>query len=464
MKRILVLAYYFPPVGGAGVQRSVKFVRYLPSFGYTPMVITGSGSQPGRWTPLDRSLTNEIPLRTAVHRIASVEPPASVGVHARAERWIGLRPPFARWWIQGVVAVGQSIGLEAALIYASMSPFESGEAAAALAHDLRRPWVADLRDPWALDEIQVFPSGIHRRAELNRMSRVLRSAAAIVMNTPEAKVQLLRHFPELHNKPVVVIPNGFDTADFEHPVPPRTDGSFRIVHTGYLHTELGRRHRRLRRIRRLLGGAAPGVDLLTRSHVDLLEAVDRLVAKQPELRSILEVHLAGVVSKSDLAAAQSDVVQIDGYLDHDESVALMRSADLLYLPMHNLPRGVRARIVPGKTYEYLASGRPILATVPDGDARDLLQRSRVASCCRPADVDCMELVLSEHVRRFRSEGRWPSEPRPDFLRAFERRHLAETLAALFDSVLDGTTSRLLAQFPRRSEKCAPEAAGRTRRP
>ena len=68
----------------------------------------------------------------------------------------------------------------------------------------------------------------------------------------------------------------------------------------------------------------------------------------------------------------ASIVETPGYLAHDETVALLRSADLLFLPMHDLPEGRRATIVPGKTYEYLASRRLILAVVPDGDARDLL--------------------------------------------------------------------------------------------
>ena len=119
------------------------------------------------------------------------------------------------------------------------------------------------------------------------------------------------------------------------------------------------------------------VDIYTRSHVYLLEAVERLRATDPELAASIEIHLAGVLTDSDreIASACLDV-QLHGYVTHAESIELMRTADLLFLPMQNLPAGTRATIVPGKTYEYLASGTPILAAVPDGDARDILELAR----------------------------------------------------------------------------------------
>ena len=111
----------------------------------------------------------------------------------------------------------------------------------------------------------------------------------------------------------------------------------------------------------------------------------------------------------------------------------MRGADLLFLPMHNLPSGYRARIVPGKTYEYLASGRPILAAVPDGDARDLLERAGTAFLTRPDDVDAMSAVIVDAVRRRDRQTR--PAPDPELLAGYERRKLTRRLAELFDGVI-----------------------------
>jgi glycosyltransferase involved in cell wall biosynthesis len=320
-----------------------------------------------------------------------------------------------------------------------MSPFESGLAAAELGRRLGKPWVADLRDPWALDEMQVYTTRLHRSLELREMRSLLASAAAVVMNTEEAAREV-RAFPELARTPVVAIPNGFDSNDFSGPDPERTDGAFRIVHSGYLHTATGLRHRAGKVTRRIAGGDVAGVDILTRSHVFLLEAIDRLLEERPRLATTLELHLAGALSDEDIDVAErSPVVRIRGYLPHDEAVALLRSADLLFLPMHDLPPGRRARIVPGKTYEYLASGRPILAAVPDGDARDLLSRAGTGFLCRPRDVERMARILQDQLERA-ERGDPPPAMRPDVLQPFERRALTTRLAGVFDVVL-GRTSR-----------------------
>jgi hypothetical protein len=433
VKRVLLIAYHFPPEGGAGVQRSAKLARYLPEVGWEPVVITRSQAPDDRWSPRDATLETELPADVSVKRVATSGPPFSTGWRKRRERWLRSESAFAKWWRDSAVQLGGAHMDGVQVVYASLAPWQSGEAAAALARHSRLPWVADLRDPWALDEMMVYPSRLHRRLELNRMACVLEAADAIVMNTPEATRRLIETFPMLAEKTVVTIPNGFDAKDFSRPAPSRSDGTFRIVHAGYLHTSLGRQLRRGKVFRRLLGGAVPGVDIYTRSHVLLMQALDRAFARDPSLRDVVRLQLAGVLSSGDREAARSDVVEMLGYLSHDATVELVRSADLLFLPMQNLPPGVRATIVPGKTYEYLASGRPILAAVPDGDARDLLVEAGIASVCRPDDSDAMERIVIEQVERWRAGAPVP-EPDPHVLERYERRRLTAQLADVLDEV------------------------------
>jgi glycosyltransferase involved in cell wall biosynthesis len=444
VRRVLFLAYHFPPIGGAGVQRSVGFVRHLRELGYEPVVITGPGFEASRWTPVDRSLEGVVPPGTEVRRIPTQPPPSATGWRSRADRWLGLQEPFFRWWEEGLEAAAQHGPAD--LVYASMSPFESGAAAARIAARRGIPWVADLRDPWALDEMQVYASRLHRRLDRRRMSNLLRTAAAVVANTEEA-AGLIAGLPGLGRTPVVAVPNGFDAADFAGPAPERADDAFRIVHAGYLHTELaGGRAGRL--ARRALGGTDPAVDIGTRSHVYLLHAVARLLQADPSLAGRIEVHLAGVLSERDLQAiADRSVVRTPGYLAHDETVRLLRSADLLFLPMHDLPAGRRATIVPGKTYEYLASRRPILAAVPDGDARDLLARAPTATLCRPADVDAMAAAIRDGLAR-RDRGEPVPVLPPRLLEHYERRALAQRLAGVYDLAIGEPASVSRAAEPR----------------
>ena len=132
-----------------------------------------------------------------------------------------------------------------------------------------------------------------------------------------------------------------------------------------------------------------------------------------------------------------------GLLDHRETVALMRSADLLFLPMHDLPPGPRAGLVPYKTYEYLAAERPILAAVPDGDARDMLSGVSHATLCRPSDVEALAAAIGEAVARGRVDRVRDGIDSP-VLAPYERRAAVAEIAGVLDSVLDD------AGAPRRS--------------
>ncbi len=158
------------------------------------------------------------------------------------------------------------------------------------------------------------------------METTLRSAAAVIMNTRGAAQAVSDRMPTLETERIHVIPNGYDSADFAGP-PPEGDATFRIVFCGYAHTHFGRRYRRSQRIRRLLGGAAKGLDPLTRSHIFLLHALDDLLARRPDLKSVVAVHLAGVGTAGETGSKAH--LKLHGYLPHPAAVRLMRSADLL---------------------------------------------------------------------------------------------------------------------------------------
>ena len=160
-----------------------------------------------------------------------------------------------------------------------------------------------------------------------------------------------------------------------------------------------------------------------------------MLASDPDAKDVLELHLAGVLTDADReVAARCPVAKLHGYVTHAESIELMRTADLLFLPMQDLPEGVRATIVPGKTYEYLASGTPILGAVPEGDARDILAAAGNARLCRPADVAAIANALRAELSRFRA-GEASARPLPGVVERYEYRALAAQLADVFDSVL-----------------------------
>ena len=438
MVPILFIAYHFPPAGGAGVQRSQKFVRYLPAEGFLPIVVTGPVGAGDRWSPGDAALATELPSEVRVFRAPGPIPQGNGRWSNRLGRWLGASNPFSEWWIQAATPVASAAIDGAKLIFATMSPFATAHVAGEVSRRTGIPWIADLRDPWALDEMQVYPSWIHRQLELRQMGQLLSSAAGVIMNTPEATVALRNAFPAFQEKPVVTITNGYDAADFVGAEVPRADGKFRIVHTGYLHTKLGLKLRNQRALYQLLGGIEGGVEILTRSHVILLKAVAQWLSQRPEVARDLEIVFAGVTSGPDRAvvtnSALSSVIRFTDYVPHSESVQLVRTADLLFLPMHNLSAGRRSRIVPGKTYEYMAAARPILAAVPEGDARDFLQQSGVAFLCKPAGVEGMIRELDRVYSAWKNRAAI-MKPDLEFISKFDRLRLTQELGGFFKQIL-----------------------------
>nr|MBA2641352.1 glycosyltransferase [Actinomycetota bacterium] len=423
------------------VQRNAKLARYLPRLGWEVDVVTGPGSPDYSWAPIDETMQDDASPAVRVHRLPSPEPGFSTGWRDRAERWLFLQSRWQRWWEEAVSSCALDVGRNADLVYASIAPYTTARAALRTARLLRKPLVIDLEDPWALDEMMIYPTGLHRRVELRRMRNALASADGVVMNTPEAEARVRARFPEVAPGYVTAIPNGYDAADFAGPVPPPSE-IVRIVHAGSLHTDFALRHRRLRPLRRLLGGAEPGLELLTRSHVFVLEAIRALLRERPELVSRIELHLVGALSDADRAALGDAPFVIEhGFVSHGRAVELMRSASLLFLPMHDLPEGRRVAIVPCKAYEYLAARRPILAAVPDGDARDLLSEAGNAYLCRPADVGAMKDAIADTIARSESGIEAPA-PNSSLLERLERGRLTADLASFLERVIGGNAAAL----------------------
>ena len=246
------------------------------------------------------------------------------------------------------------------------------------------------------------------------------------MNTPEAARRLVDAFPELAAGTVVSITNGFDAADFAGPAPARAeDGAFRIVHTGTMHTE--------HRARACAGAAgcagcsagvhAPASTSCRARTSSLLEALRRWASRPEPARIGSRSHLAGAPRRRTTArsAAPRRSRGCPATARMRETIALhphRRPA----LPAHAGPAAGRARRARSRQGLRVrsASGRPILAAVPDGDVREILGAAGTARFCRPADVGTMAAILRDELLRHRAGA-------PD--RALDRDAIAPTSAA-----------------------------------
>jgi len=440
MKKILFIAYHFPPAGGGGVQRSLKFVKYLPEAGYLPIVLTIEAPDGRRWTPKDQALMDEVPAGVEIHRVSIPDEVHTPGKLERAAReLLGLRSRFGKTWMERAIEAGTRIAEKEKpdLIFVTMSPFDGADAAAEISRRTGIPWVADLRDPWALDEFQLHRTGLHRELEKAQMERSLESAALVIMNTPESARRVKETMPRIHPEKVVSLTNGYDAEDFAGEVPPIGGGKFNIVHSGYFHAEQGLMERTRQRQYRLLGRTIPGVERLSRSHYYLLQALEQWLKEAPEIANEVRMHCVGVLSKSDQALIDAspakELFVCSGYLSHAECLRFVRGADLLFLPMHKMPAGMKAGLVPGKTYEYMAAGRPVVATLPESDARDFLTQSGTGVFSPPGDVQGLLAALKSQHAKWKS-GDQSCDWNHGFVQQFERKNLTAKLAEFLNHV------------------------------
>jgi len=144
---------------------------------------------------------------------------------------------------------------------------------------------------------------------------------------------------------------------------------------------------------------------------------------EENLRLVRELKLNGLVS-------------VKQYLPHRESIRLLAESDVLFLPLFSFVDGPRNYMYTGKLFEYLGARKPILAALPEGDARDLVERARAGWCVDPRDVDAIKALLGQLVER-KMAGTLRIHPHEQLIMQFERREQTGRLAALFDSLLSG---------------------------
>ena len=394
--RALVVAYYFPPKGGAGTQRFAKFCKYLPEFGVEPTVLTVDEGLTTRHAPHDdASLLDD---RTEVVRVPQ---PTVVPGSLRLSRSLRLCIDDDEW---AHAAAARALELARArrfdVVVTTLSPYACHRIGERLRDELSVPWVVDLRDPWALDAWRVFPSVLHARLDLHRLRRTLTGADFVIANVPEAR----RAFVALGAaaERTVVIPNGFDEADFATAATAerrREHAPLRIVHVGTFHPAdlpagLTRNTLRRVRLRQIEPRGRTGFHLL---HA-LAQLRDRLGA---DAGRRVELHLYGPLDDSHRrlidALELSPLVHAHGYVPHAASIAGLCAADVVFVPLHAVPAGERALVAPGKLYEALASERCVLGALPAGDAADLIRGLGAGLVVPPTDTAALAAALHELV-------------------------------------------------------------------
>ena len=439
-KKVLFVAYYFPPAGGSGVQRVLKFVKYLPEFGWQPVVLTARGAD---YPTLDPTLEAEVPPGVQVIRTWIVEPYAlyrkltgreaaqhlDVAVLSRGEgEQQKLAERFSEWvrrtffipdaragWTPFATAAGLRVlaDPEVRAVVSSAPPYTTHVIGLKLHTLTRKPWVADFRDSWVDWVSAPRRKGLPRRVDLTLEGLVLRKATRVVTVTRGVAEDLLSRHPEARDARWRLIPNGFDAADFAGVEPAPRDSRLTLIYTGSLY-----------------GARRP---------TTLLEAVRALAERSPEalsdLRLVFVGRIADALREELLAGPWAQAVEIHEYVPHRESVARLLAADVALLFIDDTP--ANKGIVTGKLFEYLGARRPVLAFAPpNGDAAELIRQLDAGWVVRPGDTASAARVLEEIYRRWKRKALRPLSA--EKVRPFERRELTRKLAQLLDEVTGGT--------------------------
>jgi glycosyltransferase involved in cell wall biosynthesis len=440
LKHVLIVSHFFPPMGGGGVQRITKFVKYLEPCGWRATIVCG---RPEDYWMRDDSLLAELPASARVVRVAgasglgllrrlrggtttqgSTRSSRGFGLLRRATSWFLVPDSYVGWRPFALRAARAVLHDDPPQALLSTGPPETNHLVGlALRRTAGLPWLADFRDPWFALHLHPAPTPWHRARHARLERSVLSGADAVVATTLWLRDLLRQRTPHPPER-LVVIRNGFDPADFPPAAAPAPDPErpMRLVHTGML--------------------------TLTRSANGLLRGLHVLLGRRPDVRGRIRIELIGTRESANDGLVRElgvdDHVRLGGYVPHRDAVAAMQGADVLVLIKHTEARFVG--LIPGKLYEYLGAGRPILALVPESEAADLVRRLGCGEVVAPEDPEAIARTLEVLYDAHRA-GQLGARYACGDTRAFQRSEQARNLAALLEQISAAAAHRAPAGEP-----------------
>ncbi|PRX55126.1 glycosyltransferase [Flagellimonas meridianipacifica] len=419
MQKVLIITYYWPPAGGPGVQRWLKFVKYLPDFDIQPIVYTPKNPN---YPILDVHLESEVPtgvqvLKQPIHEpyvfasllsktktrsiSSGVIPDKKVSRLAKFLLWVRgnfFIPDARKHWVKPSIAYLSNFIEEEQIqtIITTGPPHSLHLIGLGLKQKYDIRWIADFRDPWT-------SIGYHKKLRLTKSSQkkhkylektVLDTADKLIVTSNTTKAE----FEKIANTPIEAITNGFDTV----PEVGKLDSKFTISHIGSL--------------------------LTGRNPMGLWKVLRELVDAHKDFANALQIQLVGVVGEevkdSIVNSGLADYVDFLGYVSHENVLRLQQQTQILLLL--EIDSKETQGIIPGKLFEYFNAGRPILGIGPkDWEAGQMIDATQSGKVFGHTDTEAIKTVLLEWFRQYQNN---QLHIRPKHIEKYHRKVLTESLA------------------------------------
>ncbi|MGG7213304.1 hypothetical protein ACQPUY_06745 [Clostridium nigeriense] len=447
MKRnILFIAYHFPPIGGSGVQRSIKYVKYLPMFEYNPLVVTVNN---GHNFAYDFGMLKEIPESVKVYRSNSGE---MLWFREKIENFNKMLVKFKsnsnkkketkiennnirtetvkdkvfryleynyyipdtkiRWYKHAIKDIKKRVlnENEIDIIYSTSSPYTDHLIGLEIKKITNKPWVADFRDPWIGNDIIMGGYSRERVEKEKKLELEVVSLADVVINVTESITNMYKNrYPQFEDK-FITITNGFDSND-KKVIKKENSNKFRINYSGIL--------------------------IKSQNPKDIIAAIERITNKNKNFEKDLEINFTGNVAEElvDImkSSSISSKININSYVEHDKILNIMANSNinLLILPDEEQSKGIYT----GKIFDYILAERPILGIMPeDGVASKLINENSIGLAVNHGEVDKIEEFILSEYRKFKN-GELLDINSISKCSQFDRKNLAKQLAEVFNKLI-----------------------------
>lgn len=423
MFKVLVVSYYFPPMGLSGVQRVLKFTKYMSNYNWEPTVITAGKTG---YYAHDKSLLKEAEnANIKIVRTDAFDPNSLLAKYgtismprefirkilSKISKFVFIPDNKKSWANKAYLEAKKILSKEKYdLIFVSIPPFSQFETAAKLKKEFNLPLVVDYRDLWFGNHFGYYPTPYHKYKHKKLEYDALKAADKIIAVNRRIKEKLLTTYPFLSFEDFDILPHGFDPEDFERVEPITFETKkLRILYSGIFYENITPKY--------------------------MLQAFKELSQERPDITENIEFHFVGHFRKENQKLVKKlnlfeNVVE-HGYLNHTDVLRYLVSVDFLWVMLGN---GTNMDMVSaGKLFEYFGTRKPIIATVPEGSSKAVAENYKASFITKPDDINEIKAMLIK-IHELYHANKLPV-PDEEFVIEYDRNHLTKKLVNDFQFFL-----------------------------